>query len=589
MNSRNILIFYCSQALTGGKNESEQVKKICAILFAGVMCAGSIAACGKSTVNYGKSDNNIQLTVMGTSDVHNYLMNYDYYTTSETNKNGLVKISTIIKQHKKESREKNNKDIDNVVVLDNGDLIQGNPLGDYFAKVNPVKSGTEHPVHKALNVAGYDGATLGNHEFNYGLDYIHQLVNDSKVPIINTNIYNAETKEPEFKQYEIINKEVVDNSGNTQEIKIGVLGFVPPQILEWDKINLEGKVEVKDIVESAKEMVPKLKAEGADVIIALSHSGYGNDKYTSGGENESYELTKVEGIDAVIAGHEHDTFPAEAFKEQNADLPNVDIAKGTMNGIPTAEPAKYGEGVGVINLTLSLEDGKYTVSEGTSQFISAENVENDSELVEALKEDHEAVVNYVNSPVGKTAKDINTYFALVSDNDAVQIVSEAQFEYAKKKVNEEESLIKYKDLPILSAAAPFKAGLSKDGTKSDDYVEIKSGDVSIKDVANIYKYPNTAVFIKVNGKEVKDWLEMSSGLFNTIDVNSSEEQELLNKNYPAYNFDTIDGVTYEIDVTKAPKYDLDGNIINENSSRIINLKYNMYNSIFSVYISNYYF
>lgn len=556
--------------------KTRKLKQICAILCTGLMCLSNISGCGESTnkSSSGSNNNNVELTIMGTSDVHDYLMNYDYYTTSEIEKSGLVKISTIIKQYRKDSEEKNKKDINNVVVFDNGDLIQGNPLGDYFARVKAIQSGTEHPVYKALNVAGYDGATLGNHEFNYGLDYLHQIINDSKVPIINTNIYNAQTKEPEFKQYEIINKKVVDDSGNEKEVKIGVLGFVPPQILEWDKINLEEKIEVKDIVESAKEMVPKVKDEGADVIVALSHSGYGNDNYVAGEEDESYQLTKVEGINAVITGHAHDTFPSEAFAEANKDLPNVDVAKGTMNGVPTFEPAKYAEGVGVIKLTLTESDDKYSVSDGTAEFVGVENVENDAELVEALKEDHDAVIVYVNSPVGKTLRDINTYFALVSDNDAVQLVSDAQIGYAKNKVNEEAALNAYKDLPILSAAAPFKVGLSKDGTKADDYVEIKAGDVSIKDMANIYKYPNTAAIMKLKGTEIKNWLEMCAGLFNTIDVNSTDNQELLNKDYPAFNFDTLDGVTYEFDVTQPPKYDVEGNVINENSSRVVNLKYN---------------
>ncbi|MDO5292652.1 MAG: bifunctional 2',3'-cyclic-nucleotide 2'-phosphodiesterase/3'-nucleotidase [bacterium] len=555
-----------------------KVRQIYAVLCIALMCLGSMSGCGKDDSKEpeqqqteapnetGAAEGNIKLTIMGTSDVHNYLMNYDYYTVSESEKNGLVKVSTLIKQYK--------EDNPNVLVFDNGDLIQGNPLGDYFARVNPLQAGTEHPVYQALSLAGYDGATLGNHEFNYGLDYLKQIISDSKVPIINTNIYNAQTKEPEFQQYEIINKKVVDENGNETELKIGVLGFVPPQILQWDKINLEDKIEVKDIVESAKEMVPKVKAEGADIIIALSHSGYGDGSYNTGDENVSYELTKIEGIDAVIAGHSHDTFPSETFAEDNKNLANVDIVKGTMNGVPTVQPAKYAEGVGVINLTITSQDGKYTVSDGSSQFLSAENVENDADLVAALQEAHDQVVAYVNSPVGKTKRDINTYFALVSDNDAVQLVSDAQMEYAKDKVKEEDALKEYKELPILSAAAPFKAGLSKDGTKADDYVEVKKGDLSIKDIANIYKYPNTAVIMKVNGKGLRNWLEMSAGLFNIMDTASTENQELLNNNYAAYNFDTIDGVTYQIDVTKQPKYDHDGKLINEDSSRIVDLKYN---------------
>ncbi|WP_052343601.1 bifunctional 2',3'-cyclic-nucleotide 2'-phosphodiesterase/3'-nucleotidase [Bacillus massiliigorillae] len=546
-------------------------------IFCFAIIGSILAGCNKNnnaTDNVNNQDA-IDLTILSTTDVHNYLMNYDYYTTTETDNTGLVKVSTVIKKYKEDSsKNSKNNEVNNVIVVDNGDLIQGNPLGDFYARVEPVKSGEEHPVYKALRLAGFDAATLGNHEFNYGLDYLKQIMKDSKVPIVNANIYNAQTNKPEFEQYKIINKKVVAENGEQKEIKIGITGFVPPQILNWDKINLEGKVTVKDIKESAEEIVPKMKEAGADLIIALSHSGYGDGSYEKGEENESYELTKVKGIDAVIAGHSHIVFPAKDEQEVNTDLKNLDVQKGTMNGVATVQAGKYGEGVGVINLKVTPSDKGYKVVDSNSEYVTLENVKNDPEFEKELKANHEKVVAFVNSPVGNTTKDINTYFALVSDNNAVQLISNAQLEYAKKKVSEEASLSKYKDLPILSAAAPFKAGLSKDGTKADDYVEVKAGKISIKDVASIYKYPNTAVIMKVSGKDIKNWLEMSAGLFNTIDPNGKDGQELLNNNYPAFNFDTIDGVTYEIDVSKEPKYDVDGKENKGDSSRIVNLKYN---------------
>lgn len=538
---------------------------------------GGVAGCKNSddAAEEASDQDTIDLTILSTTDVHNYLMNYDYYTTTESDNTGLVKVSTVIKKYKEESRKKsNNNAIDNVIVVDNGDLIQGNPLGDYFARVEPVKSGEEHPVYKALRIAEFDAATLGNHEFNYGLNYLKQIIKDSKVPIVNANIYNAKTRKPEFEQYKIINKKVVNVNGDEREIKIGITGFVPPQILNWDKINLKGKVVVKDIKESAEEIVPKMKKAGADIVIALSHSGYGDGSYEKGEENESYELTKVKGIDAIIAGHSHIVFPSKDVQEVNPALKDVDYELGTMNGVATVQAGKYGEGVGVINLKVKKANNGYKVVDSYSKYVTLEDIENDAVFEKELKEAHKKVVSFVNSPVGNSTKDINTYFALVSDNNAVQLISDAQREYAKRKVTEETGLHKYKDLPILSAAAPFKAGLSKGGTKADDYVEVKAGRISIKDIASIYKYPNTAVIMKVNGNVLKNWLEMSAGIFNTIDSKGKEGQELLNSNFPAFNFDTIDGVTYEINVTKEPKYDLEGNENKTNSSRIENLRYN---------------
>ncbi len=539
-----------------------------------LVMVSSFSGCSKKEEQpQANSGDTIDFKIMATTDVHDYLMNYDYYTTSDSDDYGLVKINTIINKYKDENGKKGDKDIDNLIVLDNGDLIQGNPLGDYFAKVNPVKKGETHPVYKALEICGYDGATLGNHEFNYGLDFLNQIISDTKVPIVNANIYNAETNKPEFEQYKIITEKVVDESGKEHEIKIGITGFVPPQIMSWDKLNLEGKITVKDIKESAEEIVPKIKEEGADIIVALAHSGYGDGTYKKGNENEAYELTKIKDIDALVVGHSHDIFPVDTFTEGNDKLENVDVKKGTINGKATVQPSKYAEGIGVIYLKLKVDGDKYTVVDSSSEYITAKDVENNEEFSNALKADHEKVISYVNSPVGKTTQDINTYFALVSDSNTTQLISDAQLEYAKSKVLEESELNEYKNLPILSAAAPFKAGLSKDGTKSDDYVDISKGDLSIKDTANIYKYPNTAVIMKLNGKDIKNWLEMTAGMFNTIDPNKSDAQELLNKNYPAFNFDTIDGLTYEIDVTQKPKYNENGEEINKDSTRIANLKY----------------
>lgn len=550
-------------------------KKIIALGLTLVIIVPVISGCSKKEEPKSTNkENTIDFKIMATSDMHNYIMNYDYYTTSESEDYGLVKISTVVNKYRKDNGKPGDINIDNLILVDNGDLIQGNPLGDYYAKVEVVEKGKTHPVYKALETVGYDAATLGNHEFNYGLDYIKQITKDTKVPFVNANVYNATTNKPEFEQFKIITEKVLDESGNEHEVKVGITGFVPPQILNWDKLNLEGKVTVKDIKESAKEIVPKMKEAGADVVVALAHTGYGDGEYEKDEENQAYELTTIEGIDAVIGGHSHDIYPIDNFIDDNNNLKNVDIKKGTMNGIPTVQPSKYAEGVGVIDLKLKPEGDTYKIVDSSSEYINVQAIENDEYVEDAVKLEHKKVIDYVKSPVGKSESDINTYFALEADNSAVQLVSDAQIEYAKAKILEEEELKAYNNLPILSATAPFKAGLSKDGTKAEDYVDIEKGNISIKDVANIYKYPNTAAIMKVNGNDIKQWLEMSAGMFNTIDISKTDTQDLLNKNYPAFNFDTIDGLTYEIDITQKPKYNENGEVINKDSSRIVELKYN---------------
>ncbi len=162
-----------------------------------------------------------------------------------------------------------------------------------------------------------------------------------------------QTKELKYTPYVMIEKEVVDSEGNKTTIKIGVTGIVPPQILKWDKSHLEGKVEVEDSVQAVEAVVPEMKKEGADVIVVLSHSGMGDATHEVGEEDVSYLLTKVEDVDAIITGHAHQVFPGKV----DASLTNVDVEKGTMNGVPVVMPGKYGSHLGVIDLELE-KDGE---------------------------------------------------------------------------------------------------------------------------------------------------------------------------------------------------------------------------------------
>jgi 2',3'-cyclic-nucleotide 2'-phosphodiesterase / 3'-nucleotidase / 5'-nucleotidase len=511
----------------------------------------------------------VQLRIMGTTDIHTNIANYDYYKNAEVLDFGLAKTATLIKKAREEQAGKNS------LLFDNGDLIQGNPLGDYKAKVDKLEDGEVHPVFEAMELLDYDGATVGNHEFNYGLDYLDEVLDDAPMPYVNANVFkydgdeNPDNDQNYFKPYTVFNKKVTDANGKTQVIKVGVVGAVTPQIVQWDKANLDGKVITKDIVKSVEAQIPKMKEEGADIIIALAHSGIGDEQVIEMEENAAYDLTKVEGIDAIISGHNHLNFPGSF-----TGLPGVDAENGTINGVPVVMPGSWGNQLGVMDLTIAKEKGKWNVKSSKAQLRGVYDkatktslAEPDKEVLSAIKEDHEGTIKYVNQPVGKTTADIHSYFALVQDDPSIQIVTNAQKWYVEKKVRGTAD----ENLPILSAGAPFKAG-GRNG--SDYYTYIPEGTISIRNVSDLYLYPNTVATVKVKGADVKEWLEMSAGQFNQIDENKTEEQELINSNFPTYNYDVIDGVTYEIDVTEPAKYDGNGNIVNADANRIKNLQYN---------------
>ncbi len=499
----------------------------------------------------------VSLQILGTSDIHTNIMNYDYYKDTESNSLGLVKVASLIKA----AREENS----NTLLFDNGDAIQGTPLGSYKQAVDVLEEGEDHPSVAAMEYLQYDAATLGNHEFNYGLDYFDEVQDDADFPYVNANIRKAANGDYMYTPYVTFDREVVDSKGNKTTIKVGVTGIVPPQILNWDKSHLEGKVTVDDSVKAIEKVVPEMQKEGADVIVVLSHSGLGDATHTEGEEDVSYLLTKVEGVDAVITGHAHGVFPGAV----DESLTGVDVEKGTMNGVPVVMPGKYGSHLGVIDLTLEQKGEKWDVVEGTGEVrtIAKDASDVDQGLAAVVKEAHEGTIEYVRQPVGKTSADIHSYFSQVLDDPSIQIVTDAQTLYVKEKVKGTE----FENLPVLSAGAPFKAGTRSD---PDYYTYVPTGELAIKNVADLYLYDNTLAILKVTGADVKEWLEMSAGQFNRIDPNSKDEQQLINTEFRSYNYDVIDGVTYEIDVTQPAKYDPSGNLVNEGASRIVNLQYN---------------
>lgn len=522
--------------------------------------------CAVTATSVFAAETAVQLRVVETTDIHGNVVNYDYYRDQEDQGFGLSKAATLARQARME--------VTNSLLIDNGDLIQGNPMADYIARKQGLKNGEVHPVYKAMNLLSYDVGNIGNHEFNYGLEYLATATKGAKFPYINANVYRADGSANYFTPYVILERQLKDAAGATHAIKIGVIGFVPPQIMQWDRANLEGKVIAKNIVETAEKFVPEMKGKGADIIVAVPHSGMGQvDASGALQENATYALSKVKGIDAILFGHAHLVFPSAMFK----DMAGVDVERGTINGIAATMPGFWGSHVGVIDLDLMVDDaGKWRLekSQGAVRAVfkledrkKVPLVENASDVVAAVDSEHKATLAYVRSSIGKTTAPIHSYFSLVQDDPSVQIVTDAQKWYVTKQLRGTE----YAKLPVLSAGAPFKAG-GRGG--ADYYTDVPVGDLAIKNAADLYIYPNTVNAVLLSGAEVREWLEMSAGIYNQIDPAKSGPQPLINPAFPSFNFDTIDGVSYKIDITKPRRYDNDGKLVDAAARRIVDLRFN---------------
>ena len=515
--------------------------------------ASSILALSASRFAFAKGDTQVDLRIVATTDIHSFLTDFVYYKDAPTENFGFTRAASLIRQAHQE--------VKNSVLVDNGDLIQGNPIADYQA-AKGYKEGKSNPAVDCLNAMHYEVGTLGNHEFNYGLDYLADAIKQAKFPIINANVVKVGTEEPYFTPYVI----------QTHKLNIGYIGFVPPQIMVWDKANLQGKVETRDIVKTAQKYVPEMKQKGADIIVALAHTGPSDEPYQEGAENSAFYLADVPHIDAIVFGHSHRLFPNKEF----AKSPNADIAKGTVKGVPESMAGYWANNISVIDLTLAQHNGKWLVADGKAALrpiYDAENkkatTESDAELTALLKPVHEATREFVAQPIGKATDNMYSYLALVQDDPTIQIVNQAQKAYVEKVAP---SVAAMAGLPILSAGAPFKAG----GRKNDPtgYTEVNKGELTFRNAADLYLYPNTLVVVKATGEELKEWLECSAGMFKQIDPASDKPQSLLDwEGFRTYNYDVIDGVNYEFDLTQPPRYDGECKLINPNSHRVVNLTY----------------
>jgi len=510
----------------------------------------------------------IQLRILETTDVHMNLVGWDYYQDKPIEDFGLDRTATLIKAARAEAT--------NTLLFDNGDLLQGSPLGDTVARIKPLQPGQVHPAYKVLNALKYDAGNVGNHEFNYGLPFLQRSLQGPAFPMVNANIVVDDGKgKPDeaknvFTPYVILDRTFTDEAGAPHKLKVGVIGFVPPQVMNCDRQNLLGKVAALDITATAKKLIPRLKAEGADIVVVIAHSGFERGETVFFAENAVARLAEIPGVSAILFGHSHGEFPGRFFNSH----PKVDLAAGTINGVPATMPGFWGSHLGVIDLTLQKSGTAWTPTKAHAELRPIYDrttrralVAPDPQVTELVRAEHEATLAAMRAEVARTSAPIHSYFAQVADDPSVQVVSNAQLAYGRKLI----AGTTYAGLPVLSAAAPFKTG-GRGG--ANYYTDIPAGPIATRSVADLYIYPNTVKLVKLSGAQVREWLEFSAGAFNRIDPAGAPEQNLLNPAYPSFNFDTIDGVSYRIDVTQPARYERSGKLVAPDAHRIVNLRFN---------------
>ncbi|MEU5953253.1 5'-nucleotidase C-terminal domain-containing protein [Streptomyces sp. NPDC047525] len=498
----------------------------------GVALAGGVAvapsASARAPQKPAKRKKRYSFTVMGTTDLHGNVFNWDYFTDKEFddkdhNDVGLAKISTLVNEIREERGRRN------TLLIDAGDTIQGTQLSYYYAKIDPITAarGPVHPMAQAMNSIGYDAAALGNHEFNYGIPVLRKFEEQCDFPLLGANALDAKTQKPAFPPYFM--KRLRTPHG--RDVKVAVLGLTNPGIAIWDKANVQGKMTFPGLEEQAAKWVPKLRSMGADVVIVSAHSG--SSGTSSYGDQLPYienaaglVAEQVPGIDAILVGHAHTEIP-EYFVQN----------KETGKKVVLSEPLKWGQRLTLFDFDLVWAKGRWTVEKVGAKVLNSNTAAEDKKVTRLLADEHKKVVAYVNQVIGTSTQAMSTAEGPYKDVAIIDLISHVQAETVKEALKGGQ----YAALPVLSQASCFSRTAG-----------IPAGEVTIKDAAGLYPFENTLEARLITGAQLKEYLEFSARYYVQTAAGAPVDPAKLTNadNTPDYNYDALYGVTYEIDIAK---------------------------------------
>ena len=450
------------------------------------------------------------------------ILPFDYFSGHETTNRGLLSLTRLISNDREDPSS-------TTLLFDNGDFLQGNSLADLLAAERPAVN----PAMALLNNIGFDAIALGNHEFNYGLDYLDKCLKQLECPVLCANIERKTTTAIE-RPYTILSRSIACSDEQDRQIKIGVIGAVTPQVPIWDRAVLKDEIKTHDIVKTVQRFIPQIKAAGADVIVALCHSGIGSERWSDGMENAVIPLAAIKGLDAIVAGHTHQIFPRASTANEGTD---------NIQGTPAVMPGAFGHFLGRIQIDVQWENEGWNIVRKRAELKPACETSDDVFLTPAISSAHKRTLLLQDEQVSVSNDVLSTHFSHVAPNAAMDALAQSLV----FGVQSEGVPADLAELPVIASVSPSVAG-GQGGP--DHFVHVTPGRVTRGDIAAIYPYPNQICSLVVSGQGVLDWLETSAACFHVLEPDLTQ-QPLIRSDRAPYQFETIFGLDYEIDLCAA--------------------------------------
>ena len=440
-----------------------------------------------------------QLVVMGTTDVHGWLLPYDY-TAGEEVGFGLARLVPVIDSIRAAHPGR-------TALVDSGDLLQGNALAGVYSDPAARGRGEPHPVIEAMNWLAYDAAAIGNHEFNFGIQFMEEVFADAELPFLAPNIFVHGTDRPAYPQYTIIERQV-----EGRPLRIGITAGIPPGVLVWDRDHVLGRLDFPDLVESIRPLVPRMRAEGAEIIIVAAHNGLEGTSYDTAAtglalENRMADLAReVEGIDVIFLGHTH-----------------RELADSTINGVLITQANNLAQSLAVATLDIEHDGDRWRAIGKRGEVIRPDPKRSSAEFEAALDHAHQRTLAHVNRAIGTTPVAWRADSARVRDTPIIDFINEVQMRVTGAD---------------LSSAAAF-----------DLDAVLGPGEITIAQVNRLYPYDNNTLrAVRITGRDLRMYLERSAEYYHPCPELACEM--VTNRAVPGFNYDIVSGVDYELDLTR---------------------------------------
>ncbi|MFL5402909.1 MAG: 5'-nucleotidase C-terminal domain-containing protein [Gemmatimonadales bacterium] len=427
------------------------------------------------------------VVIVATTDIHGQATDWNYLK-GQAFAGGLTRVATAVDSLKALYPGQ-------VVVVDAGDLLQGNPFATYFARVKPQDP---HPIIEAMNLVGYDVATPGNHEFDWGLGVMRRAISAAAFPYVSGNLYNGDTLL--YPPFAVLQREGV---------RIGVAGFTTPGVMLWDRDQLKGRIRLERIPTAASRVLEAMRRQ-VDVAVVLVHSGMDEpasyDTTGIGAENVAAGLARLTvRPDLVVVGHSH-----------------REMRDSVLGGVHFVQPRPYGSSISVTHIQLVKDGERWRPVRIRSDLVSLAPIAPAPRVTQRLEPAHRTVLEWVATPIGQAESRMAAAAARAEPTPIINFINGVQ----RKRTGAQ-----------LSATPAFDLSAGLD-----------SGTIRLGQVLALYPFDNTLRAVRITGAQLKDYLEHSARYFRADPVGRIS----IDDSIPGYNYDIVAGAHYEIDLRRAP-------------------------------------